>query len=388
MLLKRVEIQEIGRFASLKHKAPQFSRLTLIFARNGYGKSTICAVLRSASESQPNYIHARRRLNAKGESRVQSDWGLGSDVVFSSGKWNCCPGKVHVFDQEFVNQNLHVGESVTRENKRSLLPVVLGDKGFELAQKIIGLDREQRDLVDAVNGYAATIRAKCPVVSTNELSSFSVEEVPQDIDQKVETASRAVELAKHSDTVKQKKNPKTIPIETLDRYREIAARTIATVSEDAANRVRAHIEDHGLEPNGDRWLKYGVDHLSGDACPFCEQPIAGLDLIAAYQAYFSETFASLIADRDAAIEEIRAICSEGEGALAVLADENAADFVFWKPVCDLPAPPALSEEQRTTIATGLTLLHALFEKKVANPPGRHFLGRTFYRNRGGFRAHH
>lgn len=367
MLLKLDEIQEIGRFALLKHKAPQFSRLTLVFARNGYGKSTICAVLRSASESQPNYIHARRRLNAEGESRVRSNWGLGSDVVFSSGKWNSCPGKVYVFDQEFVHQNLHVGESVTRENKRSLLPVVLGDKGVELAQKIIDLDREQRDLVDAMNGYAATIRAKCPVVSTNELSSFSVEEVPQDIDQRVETASRAVELAKHSDTVKQKKNPKTIPIETLDQYREIAARTIATVSEDAANRVRAHIEDHGLEPNGDRWLKYGIDHLSGDACPFCEQPIAGLDLIAAYQAYFSEAFASLIVDRDAAIEEIRAICSEGAGGLAVLADENTTDFVFWKPVCDLPDPPTLSEEQRKTIATGLGLLDALFEKKVANP---------------------
>ena len=41
MLLKVESVEEIGRFASLKHKAPQFSELNLVYARNGYGKSTI-----------------------------------------------------------------------------------------------------------------------------------------------------------------------------------------------------------------------------------------------------------------------------------------------------------------------------------------------------------
>ncbi len=126
MLLRLDVLEEIGRFAALRHKAEQFNRLSLVFARNGYGKSTLCAVLRSASEDQPNYITARRRLDASKESRVQSTWAPARTVAFGGGKWNSCPGKIYVFDQEFVHQNLHVGESVTRENKRSLLPVVLG----------------------------------------------------------------------------------------------------------------------------------------------------------------------------------------------------------------------------------------------------------------------
>src|SRR5277367_1078899 len=126
MLLKLNAIEEIGRFAMLRHQAEPFSRLSLVFARNGYGKSTLCAILRSASEERPNYIQVRRRLDAKKESRVQSKWASGATVAFGGGKWNSCPGKVYVFDQEFILRNLHVGESVTRENKRSLLPVVLG----------------------------------------------------------------------------------------------------------------------------------------------------------------------------------------------------------------------------------------------------------------------
>jgi hypothetical protein len=35
MPLKLDAIEEIGRFSSLKHKAPQFGQLALVFARNG-----------------------------------------------------------------------------------------------------------------------------------------------------------------------------------------------------------------------------------------------------------------------------------------------------------------------------------------------------------------
>lgn len=155
MLLSINTLQEIGRFAALKQKAPQFNRLTLIFARNGYGKSTICAVLRSASEGEPSYIHARRRLGAKSECHVRTNWKSAPDAVFTGGKWNTRPGNILIFDQEFVLRNLHVGDSVTRENMRSLLPVVLGKKGVELSKIIIELDREQRELDAAMKGYAA-----------------------------------------------------------------------------------------------------------------------------------------------------------------------------------------------------------------------------------------
>jgi hypothetical protein len=128
MLLKFNAIEEIGRFAALTHKAEPLARLSLLFARNGYGKSTLCAILRSESEEDPNYIKARRRLGATGESRVQSSWSGDRTVAFGGGKWNHCPGMVYIFDQEFIQRNLHLGDSVTRENKRRLLPVVLVQK--------------------------------------------------------------------------------------------------------------------------------------------------------------------------------------------------------------------------------------------------------------------
>lgn len=365
MLLRLNAVEEIGRFGSLTHKAEQFSRLSLVFARNAYGKSTLCSVLRSASENQPKYIQARRRLGAKGESRVQSSWAPNITIAFGGGSWNANPNKVYVFDQEFVLQNLHVGESVTRENKRSLLPVVLGEAGVQFAQKIIDLDREQRDLDGAMKADGAVIRAKCPSVTQDNLSAFCARAVPTDIGKRVESAAKAVELAKHAVAVKQKKNPRPIALESRERYSEIAARTIGSVTTDAAQRVRSHIEKHGLTPNGDKWLKYGVDRLQGDSCPLCDQNIAGLDLIDTFEAYFSDAFAALIRDRDAAVAALEE--AVGDNGVTAVGDENAEDFSFWQTVCELPHPPGLLPEQRQLILKGLNALLKVFEQKTANP---------------------
>lgn len=364
MLLKFDAVEEIGRFAVLRHKAEPFSRLSLVFARNGFGKSTLCAVVRSASNDQPNYIAARRRLGAKNESRVQSTWSNGT-VAFGSGKWNSCPGKVYVFDQEFAHQNLHVGESVTRENKRSLLPVVLGDQGVSLARKILDLDREQRELATATSKSAAVIYAKCPVVTSADILAFCQKDIPTDIALRMESSERAVQLAKQVALVQSKAPLRVIELPSLDYFKEICRRTMDTVSDDVGERIRRHIEAHQLGPQGDRWLKYGVDRLADDTCPFCDQNTSGVDIVEAYNAYFSAAFAQLLTDRDGALAALDALLDDG--GLRTSVRRNEEDSAFWAQVCPLPAKPSLTVEQLDFVIDSLEALRALLREKVANP---------------------
>lgn len=129
-MLTRIDIiEEIGRFGTLKQKCPDLAKLSLIYARNGFGKSTLCAVLRSATTGTSAIIQARRRVQAQRPSRVQTSWADGSTAVYNLDRWTANPAPIYVFDQDYVSQNLFVGESVTRDNKRSLLPVVLGQQG-------------------------------------------------------------------------------------------------------------------------------------------------------------------------------------------------------------------------------------------------------------------
>ena len=367
MLLKLDSIEEIGRFQSLKHKAQQFSRLNLVFARNGYGKSTICAVLRSAAENEPNHIAARRRLDAKSECKVQSQWQTIGNIGFASGAWSNTPDKVFVFDAEYVHQNLHVGDSVTRDNKRSLLPVVLGDAGVNLAEKIVALDAEQRDLSTKMKESEKVIRAACRGVRIDDVSAFCAKVIPGDIDDKIVAANRNVELAKSAALVKLKTDPQSFSINTFGHYQAVAARTISDASEDASSRVQKHIEDHKLHPKADNWIKYGVERIENDTCPFCAQSVAGLDLVAAYQAYFSDAFAALTAERDSAIAELEALCSNTDNQIDKITASNDADFEFWRGVCEIKTPPVLDDEQRTNIKSGLNSLLVFLKQKVANP---------------------
>ena len=145
MLLTIDSISEIGRFASLRHKAPQLSRLALVFARNAYGKSTICAVLRAAATGDAQAISARRRLGASNESKVRTLWERAGTVSFEGGRWHSNPEPVYVFDQDFVVRNVHVAGNVTRDNKRELFSVVIGQRGIDLARELDAADSEIKE---------------------------------------------------------------------------------------------------------------------------------------------------------------------------------------------------------------------------------------------------
>lgn len=365
MLLRFHAVEEVGRFSFLKQKAEQFSKLSLVFARNGFGKSTLCAILRSISESQPNYITARRRLDAVKETRIQVGWSDGSNVAFGGGKWNSCPAKIYVFDQEFVHQNLHVGDSVTRDNKRNLIPVVLGEEGVRLAQTILDLDREQRDIDLLLKQNSSIIYARCPVVNSTDLLKFCQAILPEDIEIKLENARRKVQLAKQATIVRQRSKPRLIAVPTFVELEDVLSRTISSISGDVALRVQEHINNHGLGTQGSRWLRYGLDHSNRENCPFCNQDILDVDLITIYEAYFSEAFAQLVADRDAAIASIELVLSEG--ALKKLIEANDVEYDFWDQVTELPIIPRIDDDHQTIILSGLKAIRSALEQKVLNP---------------------
>lgn len=195
MLHKFKSIEEIGRFSKLTHKAEPFTKLSLIFGRNGYGKSTLCSILRSATEGQANHIAMRRRLGASNDSRVEAVWGAGSTYAYSAGKWNACPGKIYIFDQEYVAKNLHIGDSVTRENKRRLLPVVLGEEGVVLSEKVASLDREQRAVGEKLKAQERIILARCRSLAANQIAAFCKAIIPEDLTEKIKSWEKKLELA-------------------------------------------------------------------------------------------------------------------------------------------------------------------------------------------------
>ncbi len=339
----------------------------MIYARNGYGKSTLCSVLRSVSEGVPSYLLTRKRLGSLRPSIVELKFDGGAQARFDGVSWRSpSPAQVLVFDQEFIHQNLHVGDSVTRDNKRSLLPLVLGSRGVELSQNIIDLDREQRELDSSLKAAARSIRGAHPVLAGENLEKFAETPVPYDIEGRIVLASQKRELARNARDVVRRREPRLLTFRRFDEIEELLGRGLSEITADVAQLVRDHIATHDLGERAVPWLKYGAEHALNDDCPFCGQSTKGLTLVDAYGVYFSKAFAELSTACDAFVIELESLIGEAS-TLDALESENNTDLAFWKTVCELGDLPQLTFADLESIKQAAKDLLGLVRTKLANP---------------------
>jgi wobble nucleotide-excising tRNase len=360
MLLRVDQIDNLGRFGTLKQKSPQFSELTLVFARNGHGKSTVGSTLRSLAEQDANIMHARQRLGAAAPT-ARLTWNGHGPVTFGAAGWDDKPHPVFVFDREFVRRNVHIGESVTRMNKRNLLYVVVGEERMKLAAEITALDLRQRELNTERGRLEQLICVGRPVIT--DVASFVNAPDPEDMDSKIQGAERELQLATQAKTVVERQPPSMPAQPPLSVVQALAERRLENVADDAALAIEAHLAAHKMEVNGTRWLKYGVDHMVDEYCPFCTQDTRGVPLVQVFKSHFSEAFGALIAETQAALGD----WNQFRAAMAPVSERHTADAAYWGAVCDLGGFLPISPAQSDEILAAVDQIIATLQSKLENP---------------------
>ena len=147
MLRKIVSIKNVGRFASYGASGDvELKRYTLIFAENGRGKTTLCALLRSLLSGDRTPIIGRTTLGGPGApmSEILTTSGM---ITFRQGAWSATVPEIAVFDSTFISENVYSGDVVDLGHRRNLYSVIVGKQGVDLATQIELLDgKSQRHL--------------------------------------------------------------------------------------------------------------------------------------------------------------------------------------------------------------------------------------------------
>tara|TARA_R110001606_G_scaffold346930_1_gene496198 strand:- start:1507 stop:3474 length:1968 start_codon:yes stop_codon:yes gene_type:complete len=271
---------------------------------------------------------------------------------------------VHVFDEEYVLHNLHVGESITRENKRNLLPLVLGKDGVTLARHITSLDQEQRQVAEVLRENSNLIRTKFPSVQDSQISQYCRQEIPSDLAKQIADAERKLTLARQAAEIQKKTDPQPLKLPAWSMYQALLSDSIDTLSADAQQLVSEHIQKHNLDQNAERWIQYGHDHSDLDTCPYCDQSLQGVELISAYRTYFGEKFTQLLSLCDGMHERLSEFI---RFKIPSVLASNASDFDYWDRVIALPEKPHLEDADVAAIEAGLTIVLKLLEQKRASP---------------------
>ena len=125
-------LRNIGQFESVNAGAQiPLTPLSLIYAENGRGKTTLASILRSLSSGDARLVSERQRLGAAHPPHIVLTIG-GGQVIFQNGAWTAPQARVVVFDDAFVAANVCSGIEIEAAHRQNLHKLILGAQGVAL----------------------------------------------------------------------------------------------------------------------------------------------------------------------------------------------------------------------------------------------------------------
>lgn len=345
MITRLQLLRNVGQFDNVSTPATlDLKRLTLVYAENGRGKTTLAAILRSLGTGEALPITERLRLGAAHPQEVRIACAGGPQpAAFVKGAWDrTCPA-VMVFDDVFVDRNVYSGLDVDPEHRQNLHDLILGAQGVTLARRV-------DDLATQIRNHNTEIRTKGNAISIADRHGMSIEDfcaLPQqpNIDDAIRTAEQRLAALQQAGTVQSTAEFATLGLPAIDStaLSNLLGRTVANLDAAAVAAVQEHFTVLG---NGaEAWVSTGIGHTSGgvdaapDArCPFCRQSLAGSTIFAHYRAYFGDAYRQLQADLASAQTTLentmRGDTLAGFERQVKTAEERQR---FWSAFCTVPA---------------------------------------------------
>ena len=368
-------IRNVGCFDSFEGSADtEFGPLTLVYAENARGKTTLVAILRSLATGNSAWITGRRRLGAQHPPHVvvKVD-GQPQPIVFEDDQWSSSYHSIAIFDDQFVDDNVYSGLSVTPDHRQNLHEVILGSRGVALARRVDELTERIAHLNQQIREKEAAIPKEAR--HGLDVDSFCDLKLPDQIDTRIEGLHKKAQAIKQADRVRSTRLFSQIdfPRIELPGVAGLLRRQLPDLDKEAVARVHAHLDLLGEE--SERWVSEGVSRIiqvepprTEERCPFCGQGVSGIDLLQKYHAYFGDAYRSLQTGIDQTIARYEATLggdalAQCQRAIGRLEEQ----YRFWSGFTTLPSLDVDQEAFASAWSAARDALTALFSAKRSAP---------------------
>lgn len=344
MSLDRIQLlRNVGQFDSVNEGAQlPLTRLTLIYAENGRGKTTLASILRSAGTGNAQLVTERHRLGAQHPPHLVLAPRVGAQLLFQNGAWSSSLPEIAVFDDHFVAQNVYAGVEIGTSHRQNLHELILGTQG-------IALNTALQTTVARIEEHNRTLRALSDAIPAEARGAMSVDTfcaltAGADIDDAIQETARNVAAAQSADGVRQAERFTAFSLPAFDTHtiNALLARSLPDLEAAAAAGVHAHLTKLGH--SGATWVDDGMRSVAGvsagldhEICPFCAQELNGSQLLRHYQAYFSTAYDGLKHDIALQIQALN-ITHGGPAALTFERSVREAERRrnFWASFLQVP----------------------------------------------------
>lgn len=336
-------IRNIGKFDNLVEGAQlPFERITLVYAENGRGKTTLASVLRSLSTGDAAPILERARLGTANPPHAVVEVDQNVDAVFQNGQWSQTEANIRIFDDDFVAKNVCAGIQVNTAHRQNLHELIIGERG-------VTLSAELQEKVDAIEAHNQTLRNLAAAIPEEVRGLFSVDEFcalsPVDqLDQKLDETSRKLAAARAADKVANASDIPEIELPAFDLspLDDLLRSTTEALDSKAASHVQGHLQSLG--DKGEDWVSEGMDlcaHGEDDGmeqCPFCAQSLTASPVFGLYRLYFEEAYTKLKEETTSAITQVEEVHG---GDISAAFERRVAQVLkgcaFWKDFAAVPS---------------------------------------------------
>lgn len=336
-------IRNVGRFDSVNVAANlALDRLTLIYAENGRGKTTLAAILRSLATGDAIPIVERRRLAAQHPPHVIIGCAGGPPAaMFQNGAWTRTLANMVVFDDVFIDQNVYSGLVVGGDHRQNLHELILGAQGVALNQQL-------QSLVAQVETHNRTLRQREAAIPVAERRALTVDQFCElqanpNVAAEIEAAERNLAAAREQDPVRNTPAFELLSFPTFDlqSIETVLQAGVPELDAAAAARVQEHLATSGR--NAEEWIGEGMRRQAerpsqvADECVFCAQNLGGSPVISHYRAFFSDAYRTLqrnISEASAGLNQTHAdnVATTLERSVRVLGERRQ----FWARFAEFP----------------------------------------------------
>lgn len=332
-MLKRIQgLRNIGRFKNCKPGSLEFGRLTIIYGRNTYGKSTLGDVFASIQENDGGIVEGRITIPHDGNrqhislSLLPPNSTKEVTLTFDNGAWTAgLPAGVEIraFDDGFIHRNVFVARKFNRNTKENFSAFVLGEQGVQQAKAVAdkkqarqkaSRDRNQLERVVFKDTGDLNSFLKLSPIGTLEESDAILHDLRNDntFVRKQQEQIQAIQV----------RDEGTVLIWSMDFSAGLTALNqtlglgLEGAHKEAKAKVAQHIDEAFQQAQGaEHWIRQGVRQNKGDLCQFCGQKLTEeahkfLDL---YRHAFDDAFDK----HDAAVKEELATALSKAAGLSV-----------------------------------------------------------------------
>ncbi len=363
-MITKITSQNIGCLS--KFASPELHQFVLAYGRNGSGKSTVAAIIGSLENNDGTAIEERTTIQSKESPHASIQ--AGTESIEFDGSWKGqFEFKLAVFDDDFVNKNIHSGGQFDNDHKKRLYSIVLGENCHESLERLKEAEEESKAHNAQVKLLEREIEHLIP--SDFSLSEFQNLRPVPDIENKIALQHATIRAINERENLNNADDFSELELPKVANsiYRTLR-KSIQTMAVSAESTVKNHLKS-ATNNATTSWLEDGLAFQFEDNCPFCGAETLGNSILVAYQGFFSDEYNNLKAE----VKSLGGLVDScfGESMLLEqqrLVDENRTAEQFWQQYIKIPPlDHSVFEEFTKDISSLREKAHEAISKKQSSP---------------------